>query len=79
MHYLAEEATTEGLAACDPFDGRGAFLAMSAPASEILEALERVFGQVMAAVACPGRGAWVDCAGTEGAESVVARWRRAHA
>jgi hypothetical protein len=81
VHYLVEEETTEGLAGSDPFEGGGAFLGLpGAGAPEILEALERAFGAIVPAVACPGQGAWVDTRGAEGGKSgVVARWESVHA
>lgn len=81
MHYLVEEETTGGLAAADPFEGGGAFLGLpGASATEILEDLERTFGAVVPAVACPGLGAWTDARGIKGGKSgVVARWESVHA
>ena len=80
VYYRVEEETTEGLAAADPFEGNGAFLAMRAEAGEILAALEAAFGRAVPAVACPMAGAWVDTRLLEGnREQVVAAWERAHA
>lgn len=81
MHYGVEEATTEELAAADPFSGAGVFLALpGATAPEILKALESAFGAVVPAVACPGKGAWVDSGQVGGTKDhVVVTWERAHA
>lgn len=72
MHYLVVEETTEGLAASDPFEGGGVFLGLpDAGATEILEALEGVFGMIVPAVACPGQGAWVDARMVQGVSQVL--------
>lgn len=73
--YLMEMASADQIAAEDPFDGRGVFLPMTAAAGDIIDALERVFGTAVQAVAWPERGAWADTSvtGMQAAE-MLARW-----
>jgi hypothetical protein len=70
-----EEMTTEQIAASDPFGSRGVFLPCALDGQEILDSLERVFGETVPAVVWPGRGAWVQSDGTaEHAALLFARW-----
>jgi hypothetical protein len=74
LAYRIDEATP-GEVQADPFGGHGAFLAMAAPAAEILCALEAAAGRVIPAVAFDGTGAWVDASapGTD-LPRILARW-----
>lgn len=72
--YRMDVCTAEQLAAEDPFEGRGLFLALQEKAEVILRALEDTFG-IVAAVAWPGRGVWVDTRALDvSKDEALARW-----
>jgi hypothetical protein len=74
LTYRIDEAAP-GEVQADPFGGHGLFLAMDAPAAEILAALEEAAGAVIPAVAFEGLGAWVDTrAAGAGQAAALARW-----
>jgi hypothetical protein len=62
LTYRIDEASP-GEVQSDPFGGHGIFLAMDAPAAEILAALEEAAGTTIPAVAFEGSGAWLDVRG----------------
>lgn len=62
--YSAQFETEENPADHDPFDGKGTWLPMEAPAGDIMEELERHAGTLLPAVASPGLGVWADLSGS---------------
>jgi hypothetical protein len=75
LSYRIDEASP-GEVQADPFGGHGLFLAIDAPAAEILAALEEAAGSVIPAVAFDGSGAWIDKRAPEvDAPGILARWR----
>ena len=76
LAYRMDSFSREEMAAEDPFEGRGVFLAAPGiPGADIITALSEALGVTVPAVAWDGIGAWIDPGSTGmSTELVQCRW-----
>lgn len=77
LAYRIEDLSREEMAAQDPYEGRGVFLAapgVSGP--EMLRRLAVASGAILPAIAWDGIGAWADPgSSTDGGAALLAAWQ----